>query len=52
MGKTPLKKVLDKALGARLIYMEEEFRSNGLSENGRNAFIEVGNTRGTMKDSS
>jgi hypothetical protein len=51
-GKTPLKKVLDKASVARLIYLKEKFRSHGLFEKGSKAFVEVGNTRKTMKEVS
>ena len=47
-----MKKSLDNKAGARLIYIKEEFQSDGSSENRGNAFIEVGETWVTMKDSS
>ena len=47
-----MKKSLDNKAGARLIYMKEKFQSDGLSETEGNAFIEVGKTWVTMKDSS
>ena len=47
-----MKKSLDNKDGARLIYMKEEFQSDGLPETGGNAFIESGKTWVTMKDSS
>jgi len=47
-----MKKSLDNKAGARLIYMEEEIRLDGLSETEGNAFIEAGKTWVSMKDSS
>ena len=47
-----MKKSLDNKAEAGLIYMKEEFQSDGLPETGGNAFIEAVKTWVTMKDSS